>query len=72
MITLAIERQIPPKAGWAKDQACRVLAGRYQSVGPPSRSVYVPEQIGVIDGWSFKQWENGEPVSVTLYVRVEE
>lgn len=71
MPTIAIRREIPVKPGRAPAKRCKVLAGCYETVSPVVREVYVAEQIGEIQGWSFSEWLDGAPVAVKLYVRVE-
>lgn len=69
--TIHCIRPIPSRKGWARDKQCRILAGRYETVGPPSREIHVREQVGQIEGWSYYEWDDGKPLSVRLYIRVE-
>jgi hypothetical protein len=70
--TIAVCRPIPPRA-WTRDRQCRILAGCYEtSLGTGrTREVYVPDQVGTIEGWSYRAWEGRRPVEATVYVRVD-
>lgn len=70
VVTIAIRREIPAKGGWPRDQHCRVLAGCYETGGPARREVYVPEQVGRIQGWAFCEWDGTTALAVRLYVAV--
>ncbi len=72
MTTIAVARPIPGRGHWSHDKQCRVLAGCYETEGPKIREVYVPEQVGVIQGWSFGEWDGTTPTAVKLYVGVRE
>lgn len=70
-MTIAVIRPIPNRKGWARDKKCRVLAGCYETVGPPSREIYIREQVGHIEGWSYHEWDGTTPLTVRLYIRIE-
>jgi hypothetical protein len=77
-VTITLRRPVPTlpggkmRPGWARDQECRVLAGCYEKTGPGAREVYVREQVGHIEGWSYCEWDGDRPVAVRLYVRVQD
>jgi hypothetical protein len=70
LTTVAVRREIPVRGGWARDRQCRVLAGCYETVGPPAREVYVREQVADIEGWSYCEWDGTTPLAVKLYMSV--
>jgi hypothetical protein len=70
-ITITILCPIPARKGWARDSYCRVLAGCYETSGPGAREVYVREQIGVIEGWGYCEWDGTTPTMRKLYVKVQ-
>lgn len=56
--------------GWCRRKSARVLAGCYETAG--QREVYVPEQIGRIEGIGGGEWdrETRKQLTAALYVRV--
>lgn len=71
-MVLCTRREIPNRQGWTRAATCRVLAGCYETAGPPARLVYVAEQIGIIEGWHYCEWDGAGPVAVKLFVRVND
>jgi hypothetical protein len=75
-VVIQLHRPIPclpggrERPGWAKDQACRVRAGLYETPPPCVREAYVAAQVGRIVGWHFAAWDGTTPTAVQLYVEV--
>lgn len=70
-VTIRCVRPIPARKGWARDKKCRVLAGCYETVGPPSREIYIREQIGHVEGWHYFEWDGATPLTAKMFIRVE-
>jgi hypothetical protein len=74
--TITVMRPIPRlpdgrvRSGWVRQTHCRILAGCYETAGPPAREVYVPEQTGVVEGIGGGEWDGRTQLTAKMYVRV--
>lgn len=76
-LTIAVKRPVPclpggkMRPGWAREARVKIRTGCYETGGGPvAREVYVREQVGTVEGWSYCEWDGTTPTAVKLYVRV--